>query len=113
MADTWTIEELKDLTSTVSSETIEYRGKDVTIQWCELTEAEEPKTELPDDSMTDDEKQEVYQTIGNTKVRAMMAKADGMNPEEALGLHDAWEDLPTTLRYQISAKVLGANTPDF
>ena len=39
MTETWSLEELKALTTEVASESIEYRGKEVKIQWCELTEA--------------------------------------------------------------------------
>ena len=49
MSEIWTIEELKSLTTEVQSKEVEYRGKTLTIQWCELTEAEEPKMNLPDD----------------------------------------------------------------
>ena len=113
MADTWTIDELKALTSEVSSETISYRGKDVNIQWCELTEAEEPKMDIPDDSATDEDKNAAYQKIGVAKVKAMLEKGDTMNPDDSNGLVAIWEELPTTLRYQLTAKVLGAQTPDF
>ena len=36
-----------------------------------------------------------------------------MNPDEKCGLASVWEDLPTTLRYQLTAKVLGAQQTDF
>ncbi len=49
MTETWSLEELKALTSEVASEVITYRGKDVKVQWCELTEAEEPKIDLVDE----------------------------------------------------------------
>ena len=90
MTETWSLEELKALTTEVASDTIEYRGKNVAIQWCELTEA-----------------------IGIAKVKTMLTKADEMNPENACGLASVWDELPTTLRYQLTAKVLGAQTPDF
>ena len=99
---------MKALTTEVASESIEYRGKEVKIQWCELTEAEEPKMDVPDESATEEEKNAMYQAIGTAKV-----KADDMNPDTKCGLASVWEDLPTTLRYQLTAKVLGAQTPDF
>ena len=35
MTETWSLEELKALTSEVASEEIEYRGRPIKIQWCE------------------------------------------------------------------------------
>ena len=113
MTETWSLEELKALTSEVSSSMVTYREKDVKIQWCELTEAEEPKAVIPDDGATEEEKNAVYQQIGVDKVKAMITKADEMNHDDACGLVSVWEDLPTTLRYQLTAEVLGAKTPDF
>ena len=46
----WTIDELVSLTENVQSKDIEYNGKTVPVQWCELTEAEEPKLSLPDEN---------------------------------------------------------------
>tara|TARA_R100000742_G_C4273774_1_gene93455 strand:- start:1110 stop:1448 length:339 start_codon:yes stop_codon:yes gene_type:complete len=112
MTETWSLEELKALTSEVASEVITYRGKDVKVQWCELTEAEEPKIDLVDETASEEEKNAMYQKIGTEKVKSMINKADGMS-EEKCGLASVWEDLPTTLRYQLTAKVLGAQTPDF
>ena len=112
MTETWSLEELKALTSEIASDVITYRGKDVKVQWCELTEAEEPKMDIPDESASEEEKNAMYQVIGIAKVKAMINKADDMS-EEKCGLTSVWEDLPTTLRYQLTAKVLGAQTPDF
>ena len=112
MTETWSLEELKALTSEIASDVITYRGKDVKVQWCELTEAEEPKMDIPEESASEEEKNAMYQVIGIAKVKAMINKADDMS-EEKCGLATVWEDLPTTLRYQLTAKVLGAQTPDF
>ena len=110
MADTWTIDELKALTNEVTSAIIKYRGKDLAIQFCELTEAEEPKTSLPSDDLSEEEKTAAYQKMGYQKVRAMIAKADEMQPDDASNIDKAWDDLPSTIRYQISTKVLGGDT---
>ena len=112
MTETWSLEELKALTSEIASDVITYRGKDVKVQWCELTEAEEPKMDIPTESASEEEKNAMYQAIGTAKVKAMINKADNMS-EEKCELASVWEDLPTTLRYQLTAKVLGAQTPDF
>jgi hypothetical protein len=113
MTDTWTIDELKALTNTVSSDVVNYRRKELPIQWCELIESEEPRMVLPADDVSEEEKTEAYQEIGYTKVLAMLKKADEMNPDDACGIASAWEDLPATLRYAISTKVLGGEIPDF
>ena len=109
----WTIDELVAMTEKVQHKEIEWAGKALKVQWCELTEAEEPKAVIPDDGATEEEKNAVYQQIGVDKVKAMITKADEMNPDDACGLVSVWEDLPTTLRYQLTAEVLGAKTPDF
>ena len=41
--DVWTIEELVALADEVQNGEVEYRGKTVNFQFCELTEAEDPK----------------------------------------------------------------------
>ena len=113
MADTWTIDELKALTNTVASGVVKYRGKELPIQWCELIESEEPKMALPDEDFDEEQKTQAYQEIGYTKVLAMIHKADEMSPDEACGIEAAWDELPATLRYAISTKVLGGEIPDF
>jgi hypothetical protein len=113
MADTWTIDELKALTSEVTSATIKYRGKHLVIQFCELTEAQEPKTTIPSDDLSEEETASAYQTMGYEKVKAMIAKADEMQPDDASHIDKAWDELPSTIRYQISTKVLGGETVDF
>ena len=42
----WTIDELTSLTTTVQSAEIEYQGKVLPVQWCELIESEEPKMSM-------------------------------------------------------------------
>ena len=106
--DTWSIDELKALTNEVTNADVEYRGKILQIQWCELTEAEEPKFAIPDDSMPEDEKTLLYAEIGTSKVMAMVEKANELNPDGATISKESWEHLPSTLRYNISNIVLGA-----
>jgi hypothetical protein len=108
MADTWTIDELKALTSEVQTEDIKYKGKTLSVQWCELTEAEEPRMKLPDDDLPEEEKTLFYTEIGTAKVMAMVTKANSMNPEGTTIDEESWEHLPSTLRYNISTVVLGA-----
>ena len=104
----WTIDELKALTSEVQTNELEYKGKTLTIQWCELTEAEEPKMIIPADDMPEDEKNLVFAQIGTQKVLAMVEKANGLNPDGITIDTDSWDVLPSTLRYNISNVVLGA-----
>lgn len=106
--DTWSIDELKALTNEVTDAELDYRGKVLHIQWCELTEAEEPKFAIPDDSMPEDEKTATYAEIGTAKVMAMIEKANGLNPDGVTVTKESWEQLPSTLRYNISNVVLGA-----
>ena len=108
MADTWTIDELKALTSEVQTSDIKYKGKTLVIQWCELTEAEEPRMKLPADDLPEDEKTVFYTEIGTAKVMAMVNKANDLNPEGITIDKESWEHLPSTLRYNISTVVLGA-----
>ena len=52
----WSIDELVSLTDDVQEDSIEYKGKKFTFQFCELVEAEEPKyTGIPE-SASEEEK---------------------------------------------------------
>jgi len=110
MSEIWTIDELKALTTEVQSKEVEFRGKNISVQWCELTEAEEPKMALPDEGASDEDKNIAYQKIGTAKVMAMIEKANEMNPEGKTLDSDSWELLPSTLRYNLSAVVLGGDS---
>ena len=56
---TWSIEELIAFTEEVQTGTVDYRGKDVSFQFCEVVEAEEPKIGgISDDKLSEDEKKE-------------------------------------------------------
>ena len=78
----WTIEELVSLTDKVQTGTTKYNGKDFEFQYCELTEAEEPKLVLPE--------------------------AGATNPEGASVTADNWPKLPSTIRWGISNSILGS-----
>tara|TARA_R100000988_G_C3957304_1_gene144279 strand:- start:527 stop:871 length:345 start_codon:yes stop_codon:yes gene_type:complete len=110
MSEVWTIEELKALTNEISTKDVEYRGKNITVQWCELTEAEEPKMALPSDDLSEDDKNIAYQKIGSAKVLAMIEKANTMNPDGVTIDASIWEELPSTLRYSLSTVVLGGDS---
>ena len=99
----WTIEELVSLTNTVQSAEIEYQGKLLPIQWCELTESEEPKISMPAEG--EDETQH-YAEIASHRMLAMLKKANELNPEAKTLDEESWHMLPTTLRWTISNTVM-------
>ena len=110
----WTIEELVAMTETVQNAEIEYAGKVLPIQWCELTESEEPKLSVPEDGASSEEVTEHYKTLAQHRVVRMIAKANDMNPDGAIiNTEDDYNKLPTTIRWQVSGKVLGGDTADF
>ena len=109
----WTIEELVAMTDTVQSEDIEWNGKKLHVQWCELVEAEEPKMDIPDDDTPDDEVQEHYRKIAGERVLSMIAKANEKNPENITIYKENWALLPSTFRWAISGAVLGSQAESF
>jgi type II secretory pathway component PulJ len=105
--EVWTMDELVALTDEVQQGTISFRGKTVSFQFCELTESEEPKMKMPDDSMSEEDKLAIYQEIGANRVKKMLDKANEKNPDGNKIDTNLWEKLPTTLRYNISNDILG------
>ena len=113
MTDTkemWTIEELVELTEVVQTKEIEYSGKTLIAQWCELTEAEEPKMTIPDSEMSDEDKNTHYAKIAGKRVLAMIKKANEKNPDGAFINNDSWVKLPTTLRWKVANTVMKTET---
>ena len=105
--EVWSMDELVALTDEVQVKEIEFRGKTLAFQFCELTEKEEPKMAMPDEKMAEEDKTAVYQEIGANRVKKMLSKANDKNPDGPAINTDAWDKLPTTLRYQISNIILG------
>jgi len=103
----WTIEDLVSLTDTVQEGSVDYRGKKFLFQFCELTEEEEPKNVFDKVFDSEEEKLAFYQEIGNERVSKMIGKANEKNPDGEVLNPENWAKLPTTLRYQISNKILG------
>ena len=99
----WTSEELVSLTETVQSAEIEYQGKLLPIQWCELTESEEPKISMP---ATGEDETAHYAEIASQRMLAMLKKANTLNPDGMTLDEDSWQKLPTTLRWSISNTVM-------
>ena len=113
----WSIEELIAMTDTVQNKDIEWQGKNLNVQWCELTEEEEPKMLLPADDMPTEEANEYYREIASARVMRMVNKGNEKNPEGITITEENWGKMPTTLRWAISSTILGtneeANTKDF
>ena len=109
----WTIEELVEMTESVQYKEVTWAGKTLNVQWCELTESEEPKMALPDDSAPSEEQTEYYKEIAGKRVLAMIEKANDKEPDGANITSDNWGSLPTTLRWNISSLVLGTANENF
>ena len=108
--ESWSMEDLIALTDEVQTDELEYKGKLVTVQWCELVESEEPKMTIPSDDTPEEEKNEYYSQLAAEKVMKMIEKANEKNPEGATLSPEVWSKLPTTLKYKISAKIMGTDT---
>jgi hypothetical protein len=102
----WTIDELVQLTDTVQKGTVEYNGKEVPLQWCELTEAEEPKMVMPDESASEEEKTAHFSKLATMRVVNMVEKANKMDKDSTFITEENWAKFPSTLRWRISNKIL-------
>tara|TARA_R110002020_G_scaffold203841_4_gene407633 strand:- start:1361 stop:1732 length:372 start_codon:yes stop_codon:yes gene_type:complete len=111
--ETWNIDDLIALTETVQTGEVDYQGKKLLFQYCELTEGEEPKLELPPDSASEEQKNTVYQKVGLARIKTMVDKANKKNPDGATITLDNWDMLPSTVRWGISQAVLGGGSPNF
>ena len=103
----WSMDDLIALTDEVQSEELEYKGKSIMVQWCELVESEEPKMIIPDDDQSEDEKNAYYSELANKKILKMIEKANEKNPDGSFINDEMWSKLPTSLKYKVSAKVMG------
>ena len=112
-SETWNIDELIALTETVQIGEVDYQGKKLFFQYCELTEGEEPKLEMPPDDASEDEKNEMYQKVGLSRIKAMVDKANKKNPEGASITVENWDKIPSSVRWGISQAVLGGGSPSF
>ena len=106
----WSMDDLIALTDEIQSEDLDYKGKSITIQWCELVESEEPKMLIPEESQTEEEKNSYYSELANMKILKMIEKANEKNPDAASINEEVWSKLPTSLKYRISAKVMGTES---
>ena len=79
--DVWTIEELVALTEEVQKGEVEYKDKKFIFQYCELTEAEEPKVTMLEENASPEQKNEFYTKVGTERILAMVKKANDKNPK--------------------------------
>ena len=103
----WSMDDLIALTDEVQQGKVEFRGKLVTYQFCELVEKEEPKFKPVPEGASEDQKMAMYTEIGSKRILKMLEKANEKNPEGPCITKDHWSLLPTTLRYQISNDIMG------
>ena len=108
--ESWSMEDLIALTDVIQAEELEYKGKVIQVQWCELVESEEPKMAIPSDDTPEEEKNEYYTQLAGEKIQKMIEKANEKNPEGTFLTADVWAKLPTTLKYKVSAKVMGTES---
>ena len=106
----WSMDDLIALTDEVQSEELEYKGKSIMVQWCELVESEEPKMIIPEDDQPEEEKNAYYSELANKKILKMIGKANEKNPDGAFLNEEMWNKLPTSLKYRVSAKVMGTES---
>jgi len=104
----WSIDELVALTDKVQTGETEYNGKKLVFQYCELTEAEEPKASFPGAGASEEEQNEAYKQIGEARIIAMIEKANKKNPEATSVSEENWGKLPSTVRWGISNAILGS-----
>jgi hypothetical protein len=109
----WTIDELVKMTEEVQHKEIEWAGKTLIIQWCELVESEEPKMKVPSDSVSEEEQNDYYKQLASERVLRMIEKGNKKSPDSTTLTKDNWGSLPTTLRWNVSTIVLGAQNYDF
>tara|TARA_R100001594_G_scaffold150007_2_gene209601 strand:+ start:763 stop:1131 length:369 start_codon:yes stop_codon:yes gene_type:complete len=106
----WSIDELVALTDEVQKGKCDFRGKEFTYQYCELTEAEEPKTLPLDDNASDDERADWYQRVGSERILLMINKANDKDPNGVTITSDNWSKLPVTLRYSVMSDIMNLST---
>ena len=104
---TWSMADLVALTDEVQHDELNFRDKTVHFQFCELTEKEEPKMKALSRTASEAEKMTMYQELGSERCLKMIIKANTKYPEGCSIDEHNWENLPTTLRYQIANKIMG------
>lgn len=103
----WTVEDLESLTETVQEAEIKYQGKYMKVSWCELTESEEPKALVIDDSLSEEEKNKQYLELAKERISAMMTKAQDKKPDSSVLSMDVYNKLPSSAKFAVTNKLLG------
>ena len=105
----WTVEDLESLTETVQEAEVEYKEKYIKISWCELTESEEPKALMVDESLSEEEKNKQYLDLAKERIAAMMKKAQDKKPDPSVLSMEVYSKLPSTVKFIVTNKMLGVD----
>jgi hypothetical protein len=108
----WTVEDLESLTETVQEAEVKYQGKFIKISWCELTESEEPKALVVDDSLSEEEKNAEYLELAKERITAMMKKAQEKKPDSNVLSLEVYNLLPSSAKFIVTNKMLGVDDPN-
>ena len=108
----WTVEDLESLTETVQEAEVEYHGKYIKISWCELTESEEPKAIMVDDSLSEEEKNAEYLELAKERIGSMMKKAQDKQPDSSVLSMDVYNTLPSSAKFAVTNVMLGVSGPN-
>lgn len=103
------MDDLISLTQEIQTADLLFKGKSLIVQYCELVESEEPSITV-DNSLSEAEKNDYYMEVGVSRVKAMLDKANNMNPEGATITSENWGKLPSTLRFMIANEIMGIET---
>ena len=105
----WTVEDLESLTETVQEAEIKYQEKYIKVSWCELTESEEPKALIIDDSLSEEEKNAQYLELAKERIAAMMKKAQDKKPDPSVLSMEVYNKLPSSAKFAVTNKMLGVD----
>ena len=105
----WTVEDLESLTDTVQEAEVKYQEKYIKISWCELTESEEPKALIVDDSLSEEEKNKQYLELAKERIAAMMKKAQDKKPDISVLSMEIYKKLPSSAKFIVTNKMLGVD----
>lgn len=108
----WSLDDLKSLTETVQEAEIEYQDKCIKLVWCELTESEEPKAMVMDDTLSEDERNAEFLELARAKTRAMIDKGQEKQPDDTALSAEVYNMLPTAVKFLVSNKILGITDPN-
>ena len=105
----WSMDDLISLTQEIQTTDLLFKNKTVSVQYCEFVEKEEPSISVSE-SLSQEEKDAYYMEVGVGRVKAMLDKANNMNPEGATVTSENWGKLPSTLRFMIANEIMGIET---